>query len=259
MIEILKSKSDVIALKVGGKMGREGLDAIVERVEKSLAEREKTHLFVEVEEFSGIELDALTEYLPRGLAMIGKLDRFGRIAIVADQPWVRAATRIESALLPRIRYELFDGKEREQALAWVEGRRAQPHGPALRIIETDRPGVLGFEVDGKIGANEMKAAIAYFGEAVSEGRTTRLLGRFKKFDGAEINTFLSADYYRMKLRMLERLERYAMIGGPIWLGPWAALLDPLFKAEIRHFAAEDEPQAWAWLGAEPARERPLAA
>lgn len=259
MIEMLKSKPDVIAVKVGGKMGREGLDAIVDLVEKSLAEREKTHLFADVEGFSGIELDALAEYLPRGLSMIGRLDRFGRIAVVSDQPWVRVATRIESALLPGISYEVFNPDEREQALAWVEGRRSLPHGPAIRIIETDRPDVLGFEVDGKISAAEMKAVASYFNDALKHGRPRRLLGRFKNFAWAEIGSFVEPDYYRMKLAALERLERYALVGGPAWLGAWAGLLDPLFKAEIRHFAAEDEAKAWAWLEAAPAAERAITA
>jgi hypothetical protein len=101
--------------------------------------------------------------------------------------------------------------------------------------------------------------VAYFGKAVSQGRATRLLGRFKRFRGAEIESFFNADYYRMKLGMLERLERYAMVGGPAWLGSWAALLDPLFKVEVRHFRSEDEAAAWEWLGARPVEEHSLAA
>jgi hypothetical protein len=259
MIDMLKSNPDVIAVKVGGKLGRPGLDALVELVEKSLAERAKTHMFVEVEELSGIELDALGDYLPRAISMLGKLDRFGRIAVVSDQMWVRAATRLESALLPHISYEVFESAERDQALAWVEGRSALPHGPAIRIIDTDRPDVLGFEVDGKIPAAEMGAVVAYFDEAVADKGATRLLGRFKHFRGAEIGSFFNAEYYRMKLGMLDRLERYAMVGGPAWLCPWAALLDPLFKVEVRHFPAEQEMLAWEWLGARPVQERSLAA
>ena len=172
---------------------------------------------------------------------------------------VRAATRIESALLPGISYETFDAGEREQALAWVEGRRAFPHGPAVKIIETDRPDVLGFEVDGKISAEEMAAVADYFSQAARRDSPRRLLGRFKRIRGAEFPTYFNRDYYRMKFAILERLERYALVGGPAWLAPWARMLDPLFKAEIRHFAAEDEAQAWSWLGASPAGERALAA
>ena len=259
MIEILKSQPDVIAVKVGGKMGREGLDALIERLERSLAERSKTHIFVEVENFTGIDPDALGDYLPRAFAMMGKLGRFGRIAVVSDQMWVRAATRLESALLPNIRYEVFESAERDRALAWVEGRSALPHGPAITIIETDRPDVLGFEVDGKIGAEEMKAVAAYFGEAAAHGRPTRLLGRFKRLDRAEIASLFNPDYYRMKFDALNRLERYAIIGGPGWLKAWISLLDPLFKVEVRHFPAEDEKAAWEWLGAKPGQQRPLAA
>lgn len=51
-------------------------------------------------------------------------DVFGRVAVVADQAWVRIGTRLESALLPSISYHTYMPEERDQALAWVEGRTA---------------------------------------------------------------------------------------------------------------------------------------
>ena len=56
------------------------------------------------------------------MELFGKLAMFGRVAVVADQAWVRAGTLLESALLPSIRYRVYMPNEREEALAWVEGK-----------------------------------------------------------------------------------------------------------------------------------------
>ena len=45
----------------------------------------------------------------------------GRVAVVADQTWIRASTRLESALLPNISYRVYMPEERAEALAWVTG------------------------------------------------------------------------------------------------------------------------------------------
>ena len=55
--------------------------------------------------------------------MLGKLNRFGRVAVVADQAWIRAMTRIESAILPFISYRVFEPAQRDEALAWAKGER----------------------------------------------------------------------------------------------------------------------------------------
>jgi hypothetical protein len=54
------------------------------------------------------------------MPLFGKLSRFGRVAVVAHQAWVRWGTRLESALLPFISYRTFEPEERDAALAWVE-------------------------------------------------------------------------------------------------------------------------------------------
>ena len=259
MLEFLNAPEDVIAVRIGGRLTDAELTQIVERVETSIEAREKTHIYMEVEDLSGLDLGALARHLPRGAAMLGKLGRFGRIAVVSDQRWIRAWTRLESALRPGISYELFMPDEKAQALAWVEGRRELPHAPSIKIIETDRPDVFGFELDGSVSAAEMEAVADYFDEAFDRGEPVRLLGRIRRIGGFEPAGLFSGKYLQMKLKALRRVERYALVGGPAWLRAWAEALDPLVAAELRHFEAEEEALAWAWLGAQPKSERALAA
>lgn len=259
MIQAIESSDDVLAIKITGKLIRDELLGLIERLERSLEQREKTHIFVEIEDFSGIDVTALPDYLPRAAAMLGKLRRFGRIAVVSDLTWIRWATKIESALLPHISYETFTGDERHRALAWVEGKLNPLHDPSIRIIETDRPDVLGFELNGRISAADAEFAADYFNKTLAEDRSLRLLGRVKCIDGAELGALFGHKYLAMKVGMLKRLERYAIVGGPAWLCAWVSALDPLVSAELRYFPADREAEAWDWLGAHPRDERAQAA
>lgn len=126
MLEYLPSKDDVLALKTAGRLTRDELGEVTARLEASLAAHDKTHVFVEVEGFSGMEWEALPDYLPRAFAMLGKLSRFGRVAIVSDQAWIRGLAKVESALLPHISYETFTPDRRDEALAWVENGGETP-------------------------------------------------------------------------------------------------------------------------------------
>jgi len=121
MFEFIDGPDDVIALKMSGKITGADLTAVMDRVDKVMSTNGKVHVFVETQSISGIEIAGLPAYVSRAMPLIGKLGRFGRVAVVADQSWIRAGTRLESALLPNISYRVYTPEEREEALAWVTG------------------------------------------------------------------------------------------------------------------------------------------
>lgn len=259
MLTLFSSAADVIAGRLEGPIERKDIETYLDRIEASLEANERTHLFIEIVDFGGLDPSDMQRFAGRWLVLIGKLRHFGRIALVTDAAWMRWAAKIESAILPHVSYETFLPAEREAALAWVKGERDRPHGPALRIIETSKADVLGFELDGKVSADELHAVSTHFNRVLDEGRKLRMLGRIRRFGGLDADGLFDREYLAMKRAMLDRLERYAIVGGPAWLASWVKALDPLFKVEIRHFEPEEEALAWAWLGAEPKQERPLVA
>ena len=130
MLEFLPTREDVIAVRVAGEIQREELESMVDRLLRSLDAHELTHVFVEVTQLAGLELEGMAGPLRRSLPVMGKLRKFGRIAVVADQSWLRWASRVESALLPYVSYEVCTPQEREGAWRWVLGEQASPHAPA---------------------------------------------------------------------------------------------------------------------------------
>lgn len=121
MIEMIDTADDQIAFRISHKVTGTDLDAIMDRLEAVLAAHDKVHLFIETHALDGIELSGLARYTRRAMPLFGKLGRFDRVAVVADQPWVRIATRLESALVPFITYRTFVPDQRDEALAWVKG------------------------------------------------------------------------------------------------------------------------------------------
>ena len=124
MHEMLDSPDDVLALKISGTITGEDLDAIMDRTDAMMAAHDKIHVFVETEGIGGMQLAALPRHMSRALPLFGKLDRFGRVAVVADQAWMRVGTRLESALLPNISYRVCGPEERNEAFAWATGKAA---------------------------------------------------------------------------------------------------------------------------------------
>ena len=119
MHEIIDAPDDVVALCVSGKLTSEDLSVMMARLEHAMASHPVVHVFVEVRSLDGVELSGLGNHVARAMPLFGKLRNFGRVAVVADQAWVRAGTRVESALLPLISYRVFQPPQREEALEWV--------------------------------------------------------------------------------------------------------------------------------------------
>lgn len=126
MLKLLPTSDDVLAMVVSGKISGDDLDTIMDRLDEIMASHDKVHLYTETRGISGLELASLGRYAARALPLLGKLNRFGRIASVSDQAWVRWGTGMESAVLPFIRYRTFPIEEAEAALAWVEGKEEKP-------------------------------------------------------------------------------------------------------------------------------------
>ncbi|KQZ76848.1 hypothetical protein ASE06_05120 [Sphingopyxis sp. Root214] len=121
MFEIIHSKYDVLAVRIDGKITGEDLASIMDRLDAAMAANETVHVYAETRSIDGIEISGLAAHIARAAPLFAKLDRFGRVAVVADQLWIRALTRIESALLPHISYRVFKPEDRGAALMWVEG------------------------------------------------------------------------------------------------------------------------------------------
>lgn len=121
MLTILDTADDVIAAVISDAITGTDLDALMDRLEASMSRHDRVHMFVETRNLQALDVAALPAHVARAMPLFGKLRHFGRVAVVADQAWMRWGTRIESALLPNIAYRTFKPEQRAEALAWVTG------------------------------------------------------------------------------------------------------------------------------------------
>lgn len=122
MHTFIDSRDDTLAVKLSRTITGDDLDAVMDRVDEILVRHEKMQFFVETEHIDGLQLSALPHHLSRSIPILGQLRRFGRVAVVADQAWMRSATRLESALLPYVSYKVYEPKDRREALEWLEDK-----------------------------------------------------------------------------------------------------------------------------------------
>ena len=119
MLQFIPSADNVIAVSIEHRITSADLVAMMDRLDACLAAHDTVHVFVETRSLDAIEVSGLGAHIARAMPLFGQLRRFGRVAVVADQAWVRAGTRNESELLPFVSYRVFKPAERDEALAWV--------------------------------------------------------------------------------------------------------------------------------------------
>lgn len=252
MIRNMDAPADVVACSVDGGFSASDLDEYIARIARSLEFNRKTHLFVEIASLDGIDWREVAKRLRPGIGMLAKLDRFGRIAVVSDDMGVRGLTRLESALLPNISYEIFKRRKRDRALAWVKGEISEPHAPSITMIPTSDRAVIAFAIDGRVTKADLEQAMAELRPRLQGSEAPiRVLARVRDIDLPEIASLFDAGVIGFKNDVLRRVELYALVGGPAWLGKAATLLASLFTFQLRHFSASDEQSAWRWIKAKP--------
>lgn len=245
MLSELSDAPDVIAVSISGRLEKADVERIMQRLDAAFARGGKVHIFAEVLDFEGMPADAWISDIRHGLRYLGHLHQFGRIAIVSDRSWIRFASRIESALLPFVSYEVFTPEHRDHALAWVKGETDRPRPDALRIGDED--GFIAFEVNGRLTRESLKVLHAHVTGAARAGAPLRLLARIRNYDGFDPAIFVDPEYLELKLSLLRHVSRYAIVGGPDWMERIVDLSAPLLAMKLRHFDRDEEEAARNWL------------
>ena len=249
MLEYLTCAEDVLAIRIRNGLGRAEMDGLIGRMERMLDRNSVTHVFVDIDRLGPDDWRAAFEALPHSLGVF-RLSKYGRIAVVSDDRAVRGWSRFESAMLPKLHYEIFYSKDADRALKWVEGKITRPHEGAIKILETNNPLVLAYELDGTVTAADMDGVIAQLRPRLAhELGPISVLGRIGELTFSEPTALIHERYFQFKRNTLARVTRYAIVGGPAWLRMMVIAAESFFPFELRWFEKKDESGAWDWIGA----------
>ncbi|MCW6530190.1 STAS/SEC14 domain-containing protein [Sphingomonas sp. MMSM20] len=246
MLKDLSGNADIIIVSVSGHLDKQDVERIMERLDAAFALGGKVHIFAEVTDFAGMPADAWISDISHGLRYLTRLNQFGRVAIVSNQNWIRTASRIESALLPLVSYEVYPPEQRDHALAWVKGESDTPR-PAAVSITSDK-GITTLKVSGRITRESGDVVHGYLADAAKSDAALRILTDIRGYDGFDPAMLLDPRYLELKLMLLRHVSCYAVLGGPKWMKRIVELSAPLLRMKMRHFEANEEQAALHWLG-----------
>jgi hypothetical protein len=121
MFDLKRDEGGFVRLTIGGKIDetemKDGLEAFLKIVEAA----DKTDFLYTITDFEFPALQAIAVelgYIPRLFASLSKI---GKVAVVADQAWLRKAADIEGMLIPGLTIETFPLDAEADAKAWLTG------------------------------------------------------------------------------------------------------------------------------------------
>jgi hypothetical protein len=119
---------DVLGVEATGKVTHEDYKMVlIPKVEAMIAKGPAKLLYVAGEGFEGYELEALWDDAAFG---VKHWRDFSRVAVVADQTWLRAAVTAFKPFFP-CEVRLFNLACLDEAAAWIAGaERTEPARPA---------------------------------------------------------------------------------------------------------------------------------
>ncbi|MFQ6549584.1 STAS/SEC14 domain-containing protein [Aestuariibius sp. 2305UL40-4] len=119
MFELRDVEDNILTVDISGRVETEemagALDAFIAKAE-TLEDAGLLLRYIDVEMPS---MGALAAELNRVVPLLGTLDNFARIAVVANQDWLLAAARIEEAIVPGIDMRVFSAEEEDDARAYL--------------------------------------------------------------------------------------------------------------------------------------------
>jgi len=127
--------------------------------------------------------------------------------------------------------------------------------PAVRRLETDNPEVFAVEISGQATSADAENLFGLLEGAYALHDRIDVLVRATRYEGADWGEIDPDTVAEGRRRAEKYVRRCAVVGGPDWTESVGGFFSPPVPVELRYFNAEDEPDAWAWLGAREIPER----
>jgi len=205
------------------------------------------NLLADLTAMTGFSFSAVSVELAHIPSLMRWVYGLDTIAIISDEDWIRTAARLESALLPGLAYAVYDENEVEAAKAWVLNQAEAPHTGAFHALGIGKPGIAAFELTGRLDREESERGVAMVRARLEEPDCSKLMIVIRNWHGFDIDAMFSRQVMGGKLDLIGKLDRYAIVGGPDWIGGMAGAIGKLLKPEIRAFDLDDRDDALEWL------------
>lgn len=106
----------ILGLNIDGRIEAEDIDRVVKSIENRLKQSEKLRIYAEVNNCSGMSLEAFIKELKFSLQ---HFKDFEKEAIVSDRRWLENLAAVSNTLFSSIEVKHFTFGERDKALKWI--------------------------------------------------------------------------------------------------------------------------------------------
>lgn len=127
MLTLTRLTPSAIEMTAEGPLTREDVTRVIGEISAILDTTERLDVLADVRGKPDIHLDLIVEelkHLPTLFRMIRAIDR---VAVIADESWVRTAAKIESKLIPGVSYEVYTREQAVHAREWLLRRTDVAH------------------------------------------------------------------------------------------------------------------------------------
>ena len=116
-ITLIPHKPDkIVGLNIDGRIEAEDIDLVVKSIETRLQQGEKLRIYAEVNNWSGMSLEAFIKDLKFSLQ---HFKDFEKEAVVSDRQWLKSLAAVGNTLFSSIEVKHFTFAERDKALEWI--------------------------------------------------------------------------------------------------------------------------------------------
>ncbi|MGK7952047.1 MAG: STAS/SEC14 domain-containing protein [Xenococcaceae cyanobacterium] len=116
-IKLIPHKPDkIVGLNIDGKIEAQDIDLVVKSIEQKLKLGGKLRIYAEVNNWSGMSLEAFIKDLKFSLQ---HLQDFEKEAIVSDRRWLESLAALGNTLFSSIEVKHFTFADKDKALEWI--------------------------------------------------------------------------------------------------------------------------------------------
>jgi hypothetical protein len=222
-------------------------EELTQFVKRRNAEEGGGNLLIDITSMADFSFSAVLEEIGHMGAFLKYIYGLDRIAVISDEDWMRTAARLESALLPGVEYQVYDDDEADAALAWIMEEADDPHRNAFSELDLGDPSIAAFQLAGRLDSAESERGIAMVEARIKDPECSKLMMVIRRWHGFDAELLFDFGLMRSKLGLIDQIERYAIVGGPDWIGGTAQLMGKLVKPKIHAFDLDEQDKAVAWL------------
>ncbi|WP_165802826.1 STAS/SEC14 domain-containing protein [Pelagivirga sediminicola] len=249
MIKIRELKPDVYELTLEGVLEKSDIETMERELTPVLKGDGPLGLIVRAENWSDITADAIAEDMKFEFGLLTQWSKIARMALVSDLQAFGALLKWIDPVLPMIEMKCFASTEVAAAEAFASDLPARPaagSGRGMTLLEDGSDGLLAFEVDGAITAEDARSVMAPLEPYLEDGKKIDLLVRIKSYEGFDPSILMDGAFMGVKFGAITHVGRYAIIGAPGWMATMVRSVAAMMPFEMRLFDASDEDAAWAW-------------